>query len=377
MTANRKLDVVFEGGGARGLALNGAVMELERRGFTLGRLVGTSAGAITATLVAAGYTADEIWQVGLERLPSGASRMTDFIRTPSGFTDDELLSSVLAKAMSHPGLIDFFGRKIELLGLRAMVHIDPLASVFAFVERGGIYSADGFVKWLQERLDAGDRKMSTWTLHELFQHTGADLTLIASDTTAEELIALNYRTAPDVPLVAAVRMSMSIPFLWPEVSWSAAWGKYLGREMANHTIVDGGLTSNLALRFLVSDEPWIEKIMGNAPSPETQVLALRLDGRHSPPGAPAPSPTLRLRAVDRIERVFETALSGNDRTEEEAYASLLCALPTQGFGTLEFAMSVERAEVLMRGAVLKLDRWLSSRSDVPHTIAEVRATKRF
>ena len=377
MTANRKLDVVFEGGGARGLALNGAVMELERRGFTLGRLVGTSAGAITATLVAAGYTADEIWQVGLERLPSGASRMTDFIRTPSGFTDDELLSSVLGKAMSHPGLIDFFGRKVELLGLRAMVHIDPLASVFGFVERGGIYSAEGFVKWLQERLDAGDRKMSAWTLHELFQHTGADLTLIASDTTAEELIALNYRTAPDVPLVAAVRMSMSIPFLWPEVSWSAAWGNYLGREMANHTIVDGGLTSNLALRFLVSAEPWIEKIMGNAPSPETQVLALRLDGRHAPPGAPAPAPTLRLRAVDRIERVFETALSGNDRTEEEAYASLLCALPTAGFGTLEFAMSVERAEVLMRGAVLKLDQWLSSRSDVPHTIAEVRAMGRF
>ncbi|MFN9810952.1 MAG: patatin-like phospholipase family protein [Deltaproteobacteria bacterium] len=378
MMENRTLDVVFEGGGARGLALNGAVSELERRGFRFGRLVGTSAGAITATLVAAGYTADALWQVGLERLPSGASRMTDFIRTPNGFTDDELRSSMLGEAMAHPHWVDLVGRNIELLGLRALLHVDLFASVFSFVERGGIYSAEGFVAWLVERLDAEGRAMSTWTLGELFARTGNDLTLIASDTTAEELIALNHRTAPDVPLVAAVRMSMSIPFLWPEVHWARAWGTYLGREMVDHAIVDGGITSNLALRFLVSEEPWIEKVMGRAPSPETQVLALRLDGRHAPPGAPAPKATRpHSRALDRIARVFETALSGNDRTEDEAYASLLCALPTQGFGTLEFEMSPEQVEVLMRGAVQKLNQWLTARGDVPHTIAQVRALRRF
>ena len=41
-------DLVFEGGGAKGIALAGAYEELARQGHTHGRLLGTSAGAITA-----------------------------------------------------------------------------------------------------------------------------------------------------------------------------------------------------------------------------------------------------------------------------------------------------------------------------------------
>jgi NTE family protein len=48
-------DLVFEGGGAKGAAFVGAIQEFERRGHTARRYIGTSAGAITATLMAAGY----------------------------------------------------------------------------------------------------------------------------------------------------------------------------------------------------------------------------------------------------------------------------------------------------------------------------------
>ena len=53
-------DMVFEGGGAKGMVLVGAMQEFEARGHTHNRLLGTSAGAITATLLAAGYSAEEM-----------------------------------------------------------------------------------------------------------------------------------------------------------------------------------------------------------------------------------------------------------------------------------------------------------------------------
>lgn len=55
-------NLVFEGGGIKGIAYAGALMELEKRGILekIKRVGGTSAGAITATLVALGYSNNEI-----------------------------------------------------------------------------------------------------------------------------------------------------------------------------------------------------------------------------------------------------------------------------------------------------------------------------
>jgi predicted acylesterase/phospholipase RssA len=47
-----EFDLVFEGGGAKGIVFVGAVQEFEALGHTADRLLGTSAGAITATLLA-------------------------------------------------------------------------------------------------------------------------------------------------------------------------------------------------------------------------------------------------------------------------------------------------------------------------------------
>src|ERR1700722_20038315 len=51
---------VFEGGGVRGTALVGAVAAAEKNGITFRSVAGTSAGAIVASLLAAGYDANEM-----------------------------------------------------------------------------------------------------------------------------------------------------------------------------------------------------------------------------------------------------------------------------------------------------------------------------
>ena len=84
-----KYDLVFEGGGAKGFVLVGACEEFVRRGHSFDRLLGTSAGAITATLLATGYTPDEML-AALAEQENGRSVFATFMAVPSPFSDDEL-----------------------------------------------------------------------------------------------------------------------------------------------------------------------------------------------------------------------------------------------------------------------------------------------
>ena len=56
-------DLVFEGGGVKGIALAGALATLEEREYRPQNIAGTSAGAITAALLAAGYSAAELREI--------------------------------------------------------------------------------------------------------------------------------------------------------------------------------------------------------------------------------------------------------------------------------------------------------------------------
>jgi predicted acylesterase/phospholipase RssA len=381
--ANSTLDIVFEGGGARGLALNGATAALEEAGYGFGRLVGTSAGAITATLVAAGYSGADIRAVSFEKTASGVSRMTEFIGTPRDFTDQELLSSTLGtffRAVDLPFVPEGVEQRADLWLLRRLSAIEGFAHVLSFVERGGLYSADGFLAWLRERLDADGRAMSGLTLGQLHARTGRHLSLVVTNTTRTGFLVLNHITAPDVPVLWAVRMSMSIPFFWPEVIWQKEWGPYRGtRDLSGDSIVDGGVVSNFALRFLVSQEEWIESIMGGPPDPETQVLGLWLDHDTLVPKAPPlPDPSrlfdlgkIHSKTLDRIERVIGSAMSASDLVELRNHEDLVCSLPTGGYGVTEFDMTDGRIEALVDAGANALKAWLARRG-APTTVSNAQ-----
>lgn len=55
-----EINAVFEGGGVRGIALAGAAAGALDAGYTFHKTVGTSAGALVAALLAAGYNAKEL-----------------------------------------------------------------------------------------------------------------------------------------------------------------------------------------------------------------------------------------------------------------------------------------------------------------------------
>lgn len=356
-----KYDLVFEGGGAKGMALVSAYEEFVRRGHTPGRLLGASAGAITAVLIAAGYTATELLAVLSERVNDQPVFAT-FLGDPPPFTPAEIHNSAIRTFLRN---ISFKlmpktlqeqlddGIAEELAGDARTRHL------FAFVERGGWYVADHFVTWLQTKLDSGlgpngqPRQFSRMTLQQFFAATQVDLSLVASDTTAGRLLVLNHNTAPDCPLVSAVRMSMSIPLVWDEVIWLASWGTYLGRSITNHAIVDGGLLSNFPLELFVSDEPQVTRLMG--PKQNNPVLGLLIDESLPLPPLATQRGLLvdvnikpeELRTVQRILRLVNAAITAHDKMVIDAFSHLVVHLPALGYGTTEFAMSDARREALL------------------------------
>ena len=60
-----RVDLVLEGGVVKGIGLAGAYAVLEQHGYTPQNVAGTSAGAITAALIAAGYNAAELKEIVL------------------------------------------------------------------------------------------------------------------------------------------------------------------------------------------------------------------------------------------------------------------------------------------------------------------------
>jgi predicted acylesterase/phospholipase RssA len=351
-----KYDLVFEGGGAKGMVFVGACEEFFGRGHSFDRLLGTSAGAITAALLAAGYTPKEMLEALVEK-EGGKSVFTGFMGPPPPFTDEEIATSATQRLL---GGVDFtfipnvLEKSLHEKLIKALAMSGTFRHVLALVERGGWFAADRFVSWLSTKLDSGQwkdgkREFSGMTLEQFFTVTGVELSLVTSDTIEESMLVLNHRTAPDCPIVWAVRMSMSIPLVWDEVIWQANWGKYLGRDVAGHAIVDGGLLSNFPIELFISDAPQVTKLMG--PKKDNPVLGLLIDEKlpvtkglfvriNIKPG--------ELRTVQRLRRLADTATGAHDKMVIDEYSHLVARLPAQGYGTTEFDMSDERRDALVK-----------------------------
>jgi NTE family protein len=165
---------VFEGGGIKGVALAGAAAAVLDSGYRFERVAGTSAGALTASLIAADYTADEL------------RRLVARINWPS------LLDGV-------PGLnIPVFGKHI------------------AFLRKGGLYRGAQLQRVWGQLLAA--KGISTFGDLE----TGR-LRMVAVDLSHERGVVLpdgleEYGIdAGRFPIARAVRMSSAVPFIFKPV----------------------------------------------------------------------------------------------------------------------------------------------------------------
>jgi predicted acylesterase/phospholipase RssA len=264
----------------------GALQAFEQHGHVPRRLIGTSAGSITACLIAAGYNSQENLAAINEKTPEGKPRFTSFMDTPTLYEDTiirDQLGYWLKTEMDNPLIPDLIEPMVDKL-IEGMMRRDIFRHIVSLFLWGGWYAGDAFISWLEEKLEAGGRGLAGSNLFEFNQKTKRDLSVVASDLTGREMLVLNHRTAPTLPTVWAVRMSMGCPFAWQEVIWKEEWGPYCGKDLTGNRVVDGGLLSNFPIRLFVAIDEEIDMIMGEGMQSE-DVIGLLIDETLEVPGA--------------------------------------------------------------------------------------------
>lgn len=193
-------DAVFEGGGVKGIGLVGALAYCEEKGYSWKSVAGTSAGAITAALVAAGYTAAET-----------KAELDHLMREP----DDK--GRVGYERFKDKSVLD---------------RIPGLGPAMSLGFEKGIYEGEFFEEWLRGLLEKKGKRTFADLLNEEHADDPKDsphryrLRVIASDITRRRMLVLpqdiadyeEFKGDPDkLDIARAVRMSMSIPFFFEPV----------------------------------------------------------------------------------------------------------------------------------------------------------------
>lgn len=267
-------DVVFRGGGIKGVAFIGALEKLNAARHRVRRMIGTSVGAIFATCYAAGYTPEEMLAEIERRDESDHLILAGFTAKPlfgtshmaseidwvnvvrAAFNNDaKKLRDLLLPSLPLNVLSDHL---IQVMPGVAQERKDAAKNAtskgLSLLLLGGACDDKPFLTWMHDRLAAkgSTRDATLEEFHRKFcEPKGQQLSLVATDLTDQEVLVLNHRTAPDVPIVDAVRMSMGIPYVWKDVTWKAAWNKYRGRVKTGNRIVDGGTVANFPIRYFL------------------------------------------------------------------------------------------------------------------------------
>jgi NTE family protein len=185
-------NLVFEGGGIRGIAFGGAARFIEEHNLlkNIKGLAGSSAGAIVAAGLAVGYEAQEVVDILMK---------TDF----NTFKDDSMF---------------------------------VIMDIIRLLSQYGIYKGDAFFKWISDVLakKTGDPKI---TFRQVYERYGKALVITGSCLNRAKSFYFNH-TDPayaDMPVALAVRISMSIPVFWKAVN------------LGDDVMVDGGVLNNYPL----------------------------------------------------------------------------------------------------------------------------------
>jgi len=297
MTNEMYADLVLEGGGVKGIAFVGALEEL-CAGYEVRRVAGTSAGAIVAALLAAGYTVPE-----LEKEMRGL----DF----SSFRD---------------GPARHFGKA---------------GAVLAVLLHNGVYKGDALHAWIEERL----AQKNVTTFAQLRDREGGDapatppsrLVVPASDISGGGKLPLpwDYEQLgldPDTAKVAdAVRASASIPFYFRPVRLRT--GSSQGAQRL--TLVDGGLLSNFPVALFDRRD---------TTPPRWPTFGIKLSMRTTPQQdwRPVRNP------VELTKRLVSTMTDAHDRlyVSQPSVQARTVFVDTSGISSTDFGLTREQVAAL-------------------------------
>lgn len=219
-------NLVFEGGGVKGVAYAGALQVLEKAGRlgAVEKVAGSSAGAICATLLAAGLPARVITQ-RLSTMDMGSFKDSSF-----GILRDS----------------------------------------WRLFTKYGWYKGDEFRRWLGDSLQQQAGLNPRITFAQLrSEGVGPDLYVLGTDLTRQKSVVFSADTHPDMRVVDAVRISMSIPVFFMPV------------RLGDALYVDGGLLNNYPIH-LFDHEGHVAQTLGLRLDSSDEILVRNTGDAHKP-----------------------------------------------------------------------------------------------
>ena len=293
--AQRRADLVLEGGGVKGIALVGAVTALDEAGYRFPRVAGSSAGAVVAALVAALQAAGE---------PVG--RLTEIMRAVDyrRFRDRGGL-----------GRLPVVGRGLALLvsdGLYEGRYLERFLT--------GALGELGVRTFGDLRIPGGHEEQGTLTAEHSYR-----LVVTASDLSRKRLVRVPwdlpaYAADPDeYPVARAVRASAAIPFFFEPVRQPSPTGEA--------TWVDGGLLSNFPVELFDRTDSL---------EPRWPTFGVRLTTR---PATPPTTPEVQgplaigLAALDTL-----LTDQGNSYLDDPCTVARTVFVPTDGVSVVDFGI---------------------------------------
>jgi NTE family protein len=200
-----KANAIFSGGGISSLVLSGAIYAADEEGIKFKRVGGTSAGAVLASLYAAGYTPKEIAQI----------------------ISDANFKSFVQGDIKFPYFI---------------THMDTLARNYAYFNSESIYV------WIKGLL--AKKGVST------FKDLKMPLKIVATDIFHHRRVIFDREKYPDMEVAEVLRMSIAIPLFFNPVEWN---DPLLPKDNSKCLMLDGSIfstyPSDLFSHFTEKDVP--------------------------------------------------------------------------------------------------------------------------
>ena len=208
-------NLVFEGGGVKGIAFIGALnkLKLENKLNNVNKIAGTSAGSSIAALYACGYNSKELKDIVWN---------TDF----NQFKDDS------------------FG---------------IFRDMYRFYNYYGFHKGD-LLKDYHENLISEKFKQKNVTFQDLYNKTGNELTITGSCVNTGQLDYFNILTNPNMIVSDAVRISMSIPYY------------FMPFKFNNKLYIDGGILNNYPVNYYDFEDEYGKKTIINEETLGIQLL---------------------------------------------------------------------------------------------------------
>ena len=295
-----KADAIFEGGGVKAFGMLGALFEAERRGYQWVNVAGSSAGAIIAALVAAGYSALEIkerlWKLDFRYL----------------------------KDVDWVGRIPIVGHALNLWFKHGLYVGNRLESLIR-----ELLAAKGVVtfKDLVQKEYEGDH----------IRHY--KLVVTATDVTRRKLLRLpydfkDYGIAPDnMEVCKAVRMSSSLPFFFEPCRIVSSSMK---NQQKIHYLIDGGVLSNFPVWVFDDDNVPVWPTFGFKIVEEDQTEPSRINN-----------------PFDLFKAILSTMLEAHDKIHESNLKSSLrtISIPSLGIKTTDFDTINKKKDALFESGV--------------------------